>query len=227
MALPQVPSALQKEVIRYIHDYMAEHMRPPAYREIESAVGMSSVSVVSYHLKRLTELGLVQREKQTARGLRLTDAALAILGHVDEAAAALVTMLHFPIQGEIIASAPVEYLGKPDPDDVVLVDAAMLPRRTDNLFALRVRGDSMIDALVTHGDIVLLEREVEVRNGDMVAAFLLKEQENTLKYFYREGNRIRLQPANRAVDPIFTSARNLQIQGRVRLVVRQMGRRLH
>jgi repressor LexA len=136
-------------------------------------------------------------------------------------------MLQFPIKGEIIASAPVEYLGEPDPEDIITVDAALLPRRTDNLFALRVRGNSMIDALVAHGDIVLLEKDVEVVNGDMVAAFLLKEQENTLKHFYREGDQVRLQPANQEVEPIYTSAGNLQIQGRVRLVVRQMVRRLH
>jgi repressor LexA len=90
-----------------------------------------------------------------------------------------------------------------------------MTRGKENVFALRVRGTSMIDALVNDGDIVILEQTSAADDGDMVAAWLKKENEATLKKFYREGDRIRLQPANSTMKPIFTEAKNVEIQGRV------------
>jgi repressor LexA len=125
--------------------------------------------------------------------------------------------------GRIVAGEPI-----PAPDDPAAyagetVDLAldMLPD-TEDVYALQVQGDSMIDALVNSGDIVLLKYQQEARNGDMVAAFLRDQHETTLKHFYLEGSRVRLQPANPTMDPIFEPASNVEIQGRVIMVLRRM-----
>ena len=91
---------------------------------------------------------------------------------------------------------------------------------TDNLYALRVSGDSMIDAMVSDGDIVVLRHQTTARNGDMVAAWITGEDTTTLKYFFHEGDRIRLQPANPSMDPIYREPEVVQIQGKVEMVIR-------
>jgi len=96
----------------------------------------------------------------------------------------------------------------------------MLPEKPDGLFALRVRGDSMIDAMVNDGDIVILKPQYEAKNGDMVAVWL-RNDTTTLKHFYNEGARVRLQPANPTMDAIYVNPEEVQVQGRVLMVLRQ------
>ena len=129
--------------------------------------------------------------------------------------------MHIPIRGVIQAGGPVESFEHEDEDDTIVVANHLLSGKHEALFALRVRGDSMIDALVQEGDVVLLQKTAEVRNGDMVAAWLKLKQETTLKYYYRAGNKIQLKPANPAYDPIEVPAQNVVIQGKVVLVQRQ------
>lgn len=105
-------------------------------------------------------------------------------------------------------------------DDVVEVSSAMLPDAKD-LFALRVKGDSMIDAMVNDGDLVIMKSQKLARNGEMVAVWLEDEESTTLKYFYHEGEQIRLQPANPTMSPIYVNPASVQIQGRVVMVLRQ------
>jgi repressor LexA len=124
-----------------------------------------------------------------------------------------------PIIGTIAAGEPIpvptaDTWQALDPDDTLEVTPDMVSGH-ENVYALRVKGNSMIDALVNDGDIVIMESASTAQDGDMVAAWLKREQEATLKHFYREGPRVRLQPANQAMQPIYTEADNVEVQGRV------------
>ncbi|MSQ41359.1 MAG: repressor LexA, partial [Dehalococcoidia bacterium] len=131
-----------------------------------------------------------------------------------------------PLVGAIAAGQPLSVPETGTWEGMTPLDKLELPEslvgRRENLFALRVRGLSMIDALIDDGDIVVLEPPRRVENGDMVAVWLKAEQEATLKYLYDEGSRIRLQPANRQMEPLYTSRDNVEVQGRVVAVFRQM-----
>ena len=218
------PTEQQEKILRFIQRYGEEHHRPPSYREIVAAIGVNSTSVVSYHLGNLEAMAFLSRDENVARGLRLTDEALVFLGKVRHVVEQVVGAVSFRIAGDIGASTPVEPgngdFATYDEEETITVDAGLLPRRKDDLFALRVRGDSMIDALVRDRDIVILERVSSVRDGEMVAAWLKLEQELTLKHFYLEGDRVRLQPANPTMGPIFSPTSNVDVQARVVSVLR-------
>lgn len=207
----------QREILDYIWRNIQQEGRPPTIREIGEAANISSTSVVSYNLNKLKEEGYLEREKEVARGLRLTERAQALYGRV---AAPKDNMLAVPLMGYIVAGEPVESFANYDADDNVVIDGSMLPRRSEQLFALRVRGNSMIDAMVSDNDIVILEPSHEARDGEMVAAWLPERQEQTLKYFHREGDQVRLVPANPTMDPIVLHASEVQIQGKVKMVLR-------
>lgn len=208
----------QKEILGYIWENVQKEGRPPTIREIGEAAKISSTSVVSYNLNKLKEQGYLEREKEVARGLRLTERAQALFA--SSAAAPIEDVVSVPLMGYIVAGEPVESFASYDADDTVLVSASMLPRRSETLFALRVRGNSMIDAMVADNDIVVLEPAHEARDGEMVAAWLPERQEQTLKYFHREGDEVRLVPANPTMEPIVLHASEVQIQGKVKLVMR-------
>jgi repressor LexA len=129
-----------------------------------------------------------------------------------------------PIIGTIAAGQPIPVptADNVDAGDTIDVAPELLGNR-ENVYALRVKGTSMIDALVNDGDVVILEAVSDAKQGDMVAAWLEKEQEATLKKWFREGDRVRLQPANSTMDPIYTDASNVSVQGRVIAAVRPMG----
>jgi repressor LexA len=189
----------QKGILDFIGVYVREHGYPPTIREIGDAVGITSTSVVNYNLNRLAERGYLIRQRDVSRGLRLVDQS-----------------------PEIVAGEPVE-IGERvfDEEDAIEMSRDLLPQ-ADDLFALKVRGDSMIDAMVNDGDIVIMRPQHEARDGEMVAAWLTDRDETTLKYFYREPDRVRLQPANPTMDPIYVDPGVVQIQGKVLLVVRQV-----
>ena len=132
-------------------------------------------------------------------------------------------ILSIPVIGQIAAGIPI-----PAPDDldqsdeVISISADLLPAGGHEVFALRVKGLSMIDALINDGDIVLLRHQETCENGDTVAAWLKDEKETTLKKFYFEGDRVRLQPANSTMEPIYTSPDNVEIQGKLVTVFRSM-----
>lgn len=222
-------SERQKNILQYIWEYVEENGRPPTIREISKSVKISSTSVVSYNLKRLTEKQLIQRDAEVSRGLRLTDKALELLGVVDETVKQVVdtvqAMVKIPLAGNIVAGEPIEVgsdtFSTYDDDDAIEIGASMLNSgRYDDLFALRVSGDSMIDAMVRDGDIVILKKQETARNGDMVAAWITGDDTTTLKYFYPEGPKVRLQPAHPHMDPIYVDADRLQIHGKVMMVMR-------
>ncbi len=219
-------SERQKSILAYIQSYVAEHGRPPTIREIGSAVGITSTSVVNYNLTRLKEMGLLERDADVSRGLRLTGELAQAVGSVQTAVMQAVNnLVRVPLLGHIKAGEPIEVghdsFAVYDEEDAIEVSATMLPGRTNDLFALRVSGDSMIDAMVNDGDIVIMRQDSNARNGDMVAVWL-SDDTTTLKHFYHEGDKIRLQPANPTMEPIYVDPGEVQVQGKVMLVLRQM-----
>ena len=219
-------SRRQERMLEVIRDYTAEHGYPPTIREIGDAVGISSTSVVSYNLNILQRKGHLARNRVVSRGLRL-------LGKMDKAPGARRQRgsppdgsVSIPLLGVIAAGEPI-----PIPDsDFSQIDSesisvtADIISTTDDVYALQVRGDSMVDALINNGDIVLMRHQQNAENGDMIAAWLRDEKATTLKRFYWDGGTslVRLQPANPGMEPIFVHPGNLQIQGKVISVIRRL-----
>ena len=209
----------QKRMLEFIQRFTADSGYPPSIREIGDATDISSTSVVNYNLNRLVDEGFLTRDQNVSRGLRLTE-------KLGRAAERLTNAVRVPLIGRIFASEPVPLPGTDspvfNPDEAIEISRDLLPAE-DGLFALQVKGDSMIDAMVNDGDIVVMTRAGEWRNGDMVAVWLRDREETTLKHIYREGARVRLQPANPTMQPIYIdNPENLEVQGKVMLVVRQM-----
>ena len=163
------------------------------------------------------------------RGLRLTEKVAEATGQAVEAVGKAVedvisNMFRVPLLGNIVAGSPIEVgngdFSVYDEEDAIELSSSMIPGRHDNLYALRVNGDSMIDAMVNDGDIVIMRHENDARNGDMVAVWL-SDDTTTLKYYYQEGNQVRLQPANPTMEPIYVDRQDVQVQGKVMMVLRQ------
>lgn len=213
-------SERQKSIVGYIAEYVGDHGRPPTIREIGSACDISSTSVVNYNLTRLVERGLIDRVSEVSRGLRLTDAGRKMFGIVET------TMIRVPMLGMIKAGVTHGYGddGAYDESDAIAVASESINGDTEDLYALRVNGWSMVDALVGDGDTVILRKQTEAKDGDMVAARVISSDEVTLKYYYYESahKRVRLQPANPTMDPIYVQENDIEIQGRVVKVVRDL-----
>ena len=207
----------QQLILDYIRDFYAANMYPPTIRDIGRSVGIASTSVVSYNLDKLRDAGWINREGRLSRGLQLVHKPVRRV----PARGALVTV---PLAGRIFAAVPVPMPAADAsfaPDETIDLPRSMVGDAED-LFALQVRGDSMIDAMVGNGDIVVMKRTQVARNGDLVAVWLRREEETTLKHFFVEASgRIRLQPANPKMKPIYVHAKNVEVQGRVVLVLRQ------
>ena len=208
----------QKGIIDFIRDFQRGSGYPPTIRQIGEAVKISSTSVVNYNLNKLEKDGYLTRDLKVSRGLRLVESVEAI-------AEAVGNVIRIPIAGRIFAAQPVHY---PDPatsfapDEALEITRSLVKDPPENLFALQVRGDSMVDAMVNDGDIVVMKKQESARNGEMVAVWLADKNETTLKHFYLENGRVRLQPANPNLQPIYADPKNVRIQGKVVLVVRQM-----
>lgn len=201
-------SAKQQGILKFMREFIDDHDYPPSIRDIQVGCEISSTSVVDYNLKALERMGYIRRDREVSRAIELLDRG-----------SRRSRTIPVPIIGTIAAGQPIPV---PTPDTWEQVDydnifeaTEDMTRGKDQVFALKVRGTSMIDALVNDGDIVILEQTDAADDGDMVAAWLERENEATLKKFYREGDRIRLQPANSTMKPIFTEPGNVKIQGRV------------
>ncbi|HYM16739.1 MAG TPA: transcriptional repressor LexA [Dehalococcoidia bacterium] len=199
-------SAKQQSILTFMRQFIDDHDYPPSIRDIQVGCDISSTSVVDYNLKALERLGHIRRDREVSRAIELLDRGGARRGRT----------VQVPIIGTIAAGQPIPVPTNDNVDFDNVFDATEeMTRGKENVFALKVRGTSMIDALVNDGDIVILEQTGSCDDGDMVAAWLKKENEATLKKFYREGDRVRLQPANSTMKPIFTPADNVEIQGKV------------
>ena len=210
-------SERQQKILEFLNEYVEENGYPPSIREIGTATGTSSTSVVSYNLKRLEERGYLSRDRQVSRGLKLTSTARSEV--MPEA------VVRLPLLGRIVAGAPIPVPASDFPlmgDETIELTRDLLGDPV-GLYALQVEGNSMIDALVHDGDIVVMRHQQRVENGEMAALWLRERGEVTLKRFYQEeGGRVRLQPANPTMSPIYLDPRQVEVQGKVVMVIRQL-----
>lgn len=202
-------TARQQEILDYIKKEVQKKGYPPSVREIGEAVGLSSSSSVHAHLEKLEEMGYLRRDPTKPRAIEvLTDDTP--LGSVDE----VKNLQYVPIVGAVTAGAPIlaeqniqEYF--PLPKDF---------SRSEEVFMLKVRGDSMINAGIFDGDMVIVNKEPVAKNGDIVVALL--GDEATVKRFYKETTRVRLQPENEKYEPILSP--DVQILGKVVGLIRRI-----
>ena len=208
-------SLRQEKILDFIRRFSRDHGFPPTIREIGEHVGISSTSVVNYNLNVLEKKNHIERDRNVSRGLRLVES-------FEHRVAASNEVVRVPMLGRIVAGEPI-----PVPEDESFGDetfeiALGMLQDTEDVYALEVEGDSMIDALINSGDVVLMKHQNTAQNGDMVAALVHDGAETTLKHFYREGDRVRLQPANPFMEPIYVPAADVEIQGKVIMVIRRL-----
>ncbi len=205
-------SSKQKRILAFLRRFREEKDYPPTVRDILKGCGISSTSVVDYNLKILEREGYIHRDREVSRGIEL-------LGK-ERRRMALVPVIGYIAAGEPIP-VPTSDTWEMEPLDTVEVSSEFTQGK-EGVYALRVKGTSMIDALINDGDIVLMQQAATAEDGEMVAAWLKAEGETTLKKLYRERNRIRLQPANSTMEPIYAVPENVEVQGKVVGVIRQI-----
>ena len=206
-------TARQQEIWQYLAEYVDEHGYPPTVREIGDAVGLASPSTVHAHLANLERAGLLRRDPTKPRALDLVGRRKA-----DPQPAARGTTPVLPLFGQIAAGGPL--LAQEAIEDEIAVPE---PLGRDADFLLRVKGDSMVEAGILDGDVVVVRRQQDARDGEIVVALAGDDEsadEATVKTFYREGGRVRLQPENSSLEPLYPT--NVQILGRVVGVFRSL-----
>ncbi|CAN5831296.1 MAG: transcriptional repressor LexA [Thermomicrobiales bacterium] len=210
----KILSQRQQAILDFIGTFLDNNDYPPTIRDIQQELGISSTSVVDYNLKVLEERDCIHRNRNISRGIE-------VIGRGPSRS----NVVSIPVIGQIAAGMPIPVPGQlegSDAADVIELSRELAPRGNADLFALRVRGHSMVDALINDGDIVILKQQQTCENGETVAVWLEDEKETTLKKFYSEGEQVRLQPANVTMDPIYTRADNVRIQGKLVTVVRSI-----
>jgi repressor LexA len=208
-------SPRQQKITDFIYRFWEDKGYPPTIRDIVAGCGISSTSVVDYNLNILEKQGYIRRHREVSRGIELVSRSPAPG-----------TRFQVPIIGQIAAGEPIP-VPTADTWDVTAASETLevtkdLTRGREGVYALKVKGSSMVDALVNDGDLVLMEYVSSVENGEMAAIWLKAEKEATLKKFYAEPGRVRLQPANSQMEPMFVDPDNVEIQGRVIAVIRQL-----
>lgn len=207
-------SRRQRSILDYIEQFLIENEYPPTIRDIQRELAISSTSVVDYNLKILEGRNLIRRNRNISRGIELVNRS-GISRNV----------VRIPVIGQIAAGMPIPVPGDletAEHNETIELGNDLISDNAQDLFALRVKGLSMVDALINDGDIVLLRQQATCENGDTVAVWLKDERETTLKKFYHEGNQVRLQPANTTMEPIYTHPANVEIQGKLVTVIRSM-----
>jgi repressor LexA len=211
-------SKKQRRILEFVAEHIDANGYPPSMREICAATGISSTSVVSYNLDRLEEAGYISRDREVSRGMRLADS--------DRSGGMADALVRLPLLGRIVAGEPVPV---PSSDFALMGDETIEVSRDilgdlEGLYALEVEGNSMVDALVHDGDIVIMHHQKRVENGEMAAVWLHGEGEVTLKHFYQEADgRVRLQPANPTMAPIYVDdPSRVEVQGKVVMVIRKL-----
>ena len=209
-------SPRQRKIIGFLNRFWVDTGYPPTVRDIVSGCGLSSTSVADYNLDLLEKKGYIRRHSGVSRGIKLLTRPPAT-GH----------SIQVPIIGQIAAGEPIP-VPTPDTWDVTASAETMevpeeLTQHREGIYALKVKGSSMVDALINDGDTILMQSVNVVENGETAAIWLRAEKEVTLKKVYCEKNRIRLQPANSQMQPIYTAPDNVEIQGKVIAVIRQLG----
>jgi repressor LexA len=203
----------QRQVYDFISSFVQTNGYSPSFEEIGDGLGLSSLATVHKHISNLEKKGLLKRDYNRSRSIDV----LAPRGRMKQAmgmAAVAAAGVSLPLLGRIAAGQPIEAVQ--NPETISLGDIT----RSRDVYVLQVRGDSMQDEHIVDGDYVLVENTKIAHNGDIVVA-LVEGSETTLKYFFKEGDKIRLQPANSALKPIIVPAQNVQIQGRVIGILRK------
>lgn len=206
-------SERQRNILKYIQEYLDERGYPPSIREIGERVGISSTSVVDYNLRILERDGLIRRDREVSRGL-------GVVGGRATRPAPL-RLLRIPVIGRIAAGAPIEAVE--DPTDTLEFSRGAVP---EDCFALRVRGTSMIEDRIEDGDVVVVRPQAQAENGEIVVAVITNDSfpngSATLKRFYRDGSQVRLEPRNSEMQPILVNANQVEIKGKVVKLLRDM-----
>ncbi len=206
-------SERQQKILAFLRRFIRENRFPPTIREIGEDVGISSTSEVKYNLDILERENLIERDREISRGIRVVADRMA-------------EVIRVPLLGRIAAGRPI-----PVPDsDFALYDEEHdsveltrdIVKDDSGIFALKVQGNSMIDALINDGDIVVMRSQERVENGELAAVWLPDEEEATLKRFFLEGEQVRLQPENPTMQPMFFPARDVEFKGKVVCVIRQL-----
>lgn len=204
-------SARQTRILDFLRGFLDDRGYPPTIRDIARGCDISSTSVVEYNLRVLEREGHITRDREVSRGIGLS----------------IRRMLRVPVIGTIAAGEPIPVPTADAWRPEASADTVELPedfsRYREGIYALKVKGTSMIDALIVEGDLVVMQQASAAENGDMVAVWLKQEGEATLKKFYLENGRVRLQPANESMPPIYADPKNVEIQGKVVGVIRRLG----
>jgi repressor LexA len=208
-------SSKQQSIADFIQRFWRDKGYPPSIRDIVAGCGLSSTSVADYNLKILERKGYIRRHREVSRGIELPDSAYPSGRR-----------LYIPIIGQIAAGEPIPVPDTGAWDITAAADTIEvtrdLTRGREGVYALKVKGSSMTDALINDGDIVLMQYVNAVENGEMAAVWLKTEREATLKKFYAEAGCVRLQPANSRMKAIYVAPDNVEVQGRVIAVIRQI-----
>ncbi len=195
----------QKQILEFLRQYIQKNGHSPTLQQIADALGVHSLATVHEHLMAMAKKGIIRRYEGMVRGMEL----------VEEKIGRVVKSVELPILGFIAAGAPIEPYT--DPAATLAVPETLLPAQKTS-FVLQVRGESMIEDGILDGDFVVIEQQEDARNGDIVVA-LLENGFATLKRYFKEASRIRLEPANAKMSPIFTT--KVKIQGKVVGVIRK------
>lgn len=231
-------SERHKKIMVFLTNFVEKNSYSPSIRQIGESIGVKSTSLVDYYLNYLEQEGYIARDGRVSRSIRVFKPVYATSSgpspnpnilHGQNSGSAVNDLLRIPVFGRIVASAPLPMppsdMAYFDSESSVEIARSLLPakEKISELFALEVDGDSMIDAMVNDGDIVVMKQAQDAANGEMVAVWLDDENATTLKYFYRENNRVRLQPANPSMQPILIdNPSSLRIMGRVVMVIRRV-----
>lgn len=199
----------QKQILDYIEENIDKHGYAPTLTEIAQHLGLSSLATVHEHLAVLEKKGLIRRYKGAVRGIEVLD---KIKGEVVKT---ISSFIELPVLGFIACGEPIEPYT--DPNATIAVNSNLI-HPGDQSFVLQAKGDSMIDDGILSGDYVVVKEQRNANNGDIVVA-VLKNGFATLKRYYREASRIRLQPANTTMSPIYVT--DVEIRGKVVAVIRQ------
>ena len=209
-------SPRQERILDYIGEFIDDHDFPPTVRDIQSGCEISSTSVVDYNLQILQREGHIKRQPEVSRGINLVQR--------QRSRDSLRNIVSVPVYGSIAAGEPLlvpSAAERSEPDESLDLPTFLTKGKSD-VYALRVKGTSMIDAYIYDGDLVIMEPINQPETGDMVAAWLEDRGETTLKRFFLEGDTVRLQPENENMEPIIVPAANVTVRGRVVGVIRTL-----
>lgn len=196
----------QREMLAFIENFIAENGYPPTYEEIRLGLGISTKSLVNYHLEALEEAALLTRSPNTPRGIRLS--------HKEDT-------IRVPVMTETAVHSAPTLTTERENQDIIELTSDIIPDG-QNLYALKVQDISMLDALVTEGDIIIIQPQTQAKNGEMVAVRLPGQKQLTLRRYYRENGHVRLQPDNPLMKSILVKPEAVEIQGKILAVIRQI-----